>query len=472
MLTQRQRNKEQAFYFVCLFYDDATCFRRHHHRMSLVRAKHPSGNSFPLIKNIRRNPKLSLIFHINMKQTVALFLLSVITGVSCEDQSVTTGLNQFSVSLFKLISDSEGAKNVFTSPFSAATALSMLELGARGESAEQILRALNLNGTNDAAVHQSSQQLIQEAQTDAGVQIANYLLIKEQSGDNEVLNQFTSDLQSFYSAQIDDVNFATNGDAIQQQVNEWAEKETHGLIKDLLQQPPDPLTAAMIVNAVYFKGQWVWPFPEILTKKGQFYNNGVTSVEVDLMHQEAPFAVTDSLISGQEVQLVELPYMDSKVNSNPNYPSAMIIVLPKEKTGLSAILSGESFQNDLLASLDGLKDVKRQYIDVSLPKFNIESSYHMKTTLKQMGVTDVFGLEADLSGITGEQGLYVESVEQKSLIRVDEKGTETATVTYIPVENRSVRFPAFEVNVDHPFLFLIYDRLNTLILFMGKVEVL
>ena len=120
-------------------------------------------------------------------------------------------------------------------------------------------------------------------------------------------------------------------------------------------------------------------------------------------------------------------------------------------------------------SKDNQFDKPRKTYQVTLPKFRIETSMELVTTLKELGIKDLFDpAKADLSGFTGSKGMFASALVQKAFIEVNEEGTEAAAATGMVVSSRSLSMPPSFI-CDHPFVFFIKDAETGLILFTGRV---
>jgi serpin B len=141
----------------------------------------------------------------------------------------------------------------------------------------------------------------------------------------------------------------------------------------------------------------------------------------------------------------------------------MIVLLPRERYGLAAVeerLSAESVR-------DWTERLHRRQTRVELPRFELESSFGLGSTLASMGMPQAFTDQADFSGMTGERDLFISKVIHKAFVEVNEEGTEAAAATGVVMELASA--PAEPIRVDHPFVFLILDRRTDSVLFLGRV---
>ena len=381
-----------------------------------------------------------------------------------------SSINDFSVSLFNRLSQLAGQKNVFASPFSVSTALSMLSLGTKGGSKDQIHSTLGVNSMSSESVGNMYSDIMQSFTNNSGVSIANYALLQKDSPDNNVLNTFKSAVNRYYGAKVDDVDFRANGEQIKNTINQWVNESTKGMIEKLLNEAPSSDTKFALLNAIHFHRRWKNPFLVYNTKIDTFYNHGEHAVLTDTMCQYTKwFTATTLTISGQEVQVLDLPYTgaDGKISGS------MIILLPKERNGLRTMMQAADFESSLKSAVTkALENQQQKHMNVFIPKFKFETSYDLKPALKQMGITDVFdSSSADLSGVAGSRDLYVSDAIHKAVIDVDEEGTKAAAVTgFFGMTMSGFVGPITDFKADHPFIFLIRDEKTGLILFMGKVE--
>lgn len=279
-----------------------------------------------------------------------------------------------------------------------------------------------------------------------------------------VLNQYKADLQSMYHAKLSDVDFVTKGTQIMTEVNNWVRNSTKGMIKSVMGEPPAQDTRSIILSVIGFKGKWEKPFPKSRTQKMNFFNNGVNETQTDFMLLgEESFSHKRLQIGGEDVQALELAYVNDSVS--------MIILLPEERNGLQSILSSNTSEADLTSAVTEVSSFNETAsFNMAIPKFKLETEYTLNPTLMHMGIRDVFSSrDADLSGMNGQRNLYVSYVKHKAVVRVDEEGTEAVAVSSIGIVEDSLVISS-NFTADHPFLFLIKDKVTSVIFFIGKVE--
>ncbi|RZB38921.1 Serpin domain containing protein [Asbolus verrucosus] len=358
------------------------------------------------------------------------------------------------------------------SPFSVETVLALTQSGAKDETAEEIRAGLRLpNSTEKTESVYASLLPNLRGNEHYALHTANKIYVKNSYPLNEGFKNIASNV---YQSGIENIDFSQKTEAADS-INGWVEKQTEDKIHNLID--PKSLgedTRVILINALYFKGKWVYPFEPLATNKQNFYKTASEVVQVDTMHNTDLYYYYES--PELNAKFLQLPYEGDDVS--------MVIVLPNEKEGLAA-LEGQ-IENVFAAPKFSLERVS-----VSLPKFTIENKVQLKKILKNLGVDKAFTDEADLSGIAGKKGeLVISDVVQKAFINVTETGTEAAAATagvfrssklffaeFAWFDVHIVNFSAVEFDpefdlktfvADHPFLF--YIKIKDIALFAGRVS--
>ena len=374
--------------------------------------------------------------------------------IKTEVKSVSKAAGEFGKSLYGVIKETE-EDNILFSPYSVAAVLAMLSEGARGETLDMMKNTMFLPETE--TVRAGYQDIIAALRTneDFTLDTANTAFVMK---DFQVLQEFQTSIQKNYHAAMSTVDFAENEKAART-INDWVKSETRDKITDLI--PADSLNALtrlVLVNAVYFKADWETQFDKDKTRPEMFWVTGTESKEVqmmNLMDHKMNFASLDQL----ECSMVELPYKGDRV--------VMQLLLPRERTGVLD-LETKLAEVDLQTLFsENKRSVK---VDLSLPRFKLSHSLALSDSLQQMGMADMFSPgKADFSGITGSRDLFVSSVVQKVFVEVNEEGSEAAAATGVMMMLNCIPPPNQLFNVDHPFIFIIRDKLTGMILFQGRV---
>ncbi len=367
--------------------------------------------------------------------------------------ALVRGNNTFALNLYGELKEQEG--NLFFSPFSISAALAMTYGGARGNTAAQMEQVLYFEVTAER-LHQTFAQLLEQLNArgkKGGYQlsVANALWGQQGVG---FLKKFLDLTEKHYGAGLQQVDFAAATEAARQTINAWVEKETQGKIKDLIQPGVlNALTKLVLTNAIYFKGTWAEQFDRKATRDTPFTLATRRQVKVPMMHKTENFGYTEA----EGFQALELPYAGDDLS--------MVIFLPREVDGLAALEKELSLEN-LESWLGGLR---RQTVQVSLPRFTMTSEFGLQDVLKSLGMTDAFSGAADFSGMTGRRDLFISAVIHKAFVDVNEEGTEAAAATAVVMMTSAAPRPPVVFRADHPFLFLIRDNRSGSILFIGRL---
>jgi serpin B len=372
---------------------------------------------------------------------------------SCDDNPATCELTaangDFAIALFKQMNSEEPDGNIFISPFSISTALTMTVNGAAGQTFDDMRNTLEIGGLEMASVNESYKQLLEvipglDPQTK--VKLANSIWPKL---DYPVLESFLEINANYFNSEVVPVDFKDPN--VVKQVNKWIEDHTDGLLKETLSSlPPD--VVMLLINAIYFKGTWQTEFDPDNTHKANFYAN-TGAQEVDMMHipeSDFPYFQNDLF------QAIDLPYGDSIFS--------MTVFLPKDGQTVGNVidaLTPDTYQQWLNSFQTGP-------VSLYLPKFKMEYKKELKRTLSDMGMEVAFTPIADFTKMIDGGGVMIDDVIHHAFVEVNEKGTEAAAVTVvIIVETSAGQVPV--MNVNRPFVFVIRDNKTNSILFMGKV---
>jgi serpin B len=367
-------------------------------------------------------------------------------------QALAGSNNAFALDLYARIKTSDA--NLFFSPYSISACLAMTYAGAQGETAGQMAQTLHFSTNQNqlAAGFGELQRQLHAAKTGIELNIANGLW--GQKG-HPFLPAFLEVAKSTYQANLNQVDFRTQADPAREEINDWVSKKTKGKITNLLQPGViDPATRLVLVNAIYFKGQWSRQFNKTNTANAPFSVTPSQKVQAPLMSLTSEFKYAE--VEG--LQLLELPYVGGDLS--------MVVLLPKELDGLKTL---EGLLNEQTLG-SWLTQARQQKVNVFLPKFKLTAQLSLAKILAEMGMTNPFSPAADFSGMDGARDLFISAVVHKAFVDVSEEGTEAAAATGTVMRALAVRRqPTPTFRADHPFIFLIRDTHSGSILFLGRV---
>jgi serpin B len=373
-------------------------------------------------------------------------------------KTAAANANAFGFRLFNEVVKGHESENVAISGASAAVALALFLEGCAGDSRRVLAGALGYPGDLDAnsAAGYGELSAVLNGNGAATVRMANALFTTlEVSG--VVMNfekAFLSTAADQFNAEVKSRDFAKP--ATLAEVNDWCNRQTEGMIPEILDEI-DPLTFAIILNALYFRGTW---------QKG--FNPALTSQKLFRPEQGEPFPVT--MMSGRvdarvwddgQVGVVRIPYRGGDFS--------MVLMMPVPPDGkladIRAKLSPEQW-----ASWWKKVEGETYELEVTLPRFRLTTLHELTEPLVDMGLGDALLLgRADYSLMSRRagRGLVYAEVKQRVVVEVDEQGTKAAAVTV--VGPTFFGEPPFVPRFNRPFLFGIVDHRTRAMLFLGQV---
>jgi serpin B len=404
-------------------------------------------------------------WRVSVKHAIALFvswflisLTSLGQPVSAQENTdikeLVQGDTQFAIDLYKKMKLNEG--NLFFSSYSIPSALAMTYGGARAETEKQMAAVLHLSlegeKLHSAFADMQSKLNAVQRKKEIQVNIANSLWPQERY---PFLKEYLKLAKKYYQTEITPVDYKTNPESARKKINSWVEEKTNNKIKNIISTLPDPLTRLILVNAVYFKGNWARQFEKSTTTQSPFYPKESKSIEVPMMNQTSKFNYGEE----ESLLVLELPSVGNELS--------MLVMLPKKTGGLQNL-------EEILAkdSLDGwTRNLSNRMFEVYLPRFKMTSEFSLDEELKSMGMNDAFDMDkADFSGMDGNPNwLYIGAVLHKDFVDVNKEGSEAAAATVVHKKEPSAPPEPVLFRADHPFLFLIRNNATRSILFLGRL---
>ena len=375
-------------------------------------------------------------------------------ALTSNETTVRDAANTFAFALWGKINAAQPDTNVFVSPLSASFALGMTLNGAANQTADQMRAALQFGGASVADIDGGYKSLIALLiSLDPGVQmqIANSIWYRQ---DFPFRQSFFDTTKAYFGATVSGLNFTDVAGSLAT-INGWVNTATNGKIPVVLTDI-QPQQVMFLINAIYFKGSWRAKFDPAETQASTFFAAGAASQSMQLMHRLDSLSYAESAT----YQAADLPY--------GNTAFTMTVLLPKGGTDVESLAA--SLTPAVWQSLSASFQVRK--VDFSLPKLTLKYERKLNDDLKAMGMLLPFAMGlADFTQMspppTGNQ-LYIDFVKQNTYVDVNEEGTEAAAVTTVGITATSA--PVVPVmRVDHPYIFVLRERLTGTVLFMGKI---
>ncbi|MCS7046210.1 MAG: serpin family protein [Gemmataceae bacterium] len=361
----------------------------------------------------------------------------------------------FAARLFGALAAAEPDRNLFVSPFSIDVALAMCAAGARGATRLALAELLGAPGDAASQNRRYAERIAQvQAAGGADVRLTIANALWRQTGLN-VRAEFARDVAENYGGAFHEVDFQAQPEAAVATINAWVKRQTADKITELLRREHiDKATRLLATNAIHFHGAWQRAFDPADTCDDAWHGCAGTRT-VPMMRCREGFLYYEN----DAVQALEIPYRGQRL--------CLLIVLPKQTDGLEVLQrdwADGKLLDDILARLRLEKNVL-----VTLPRFTMTSEFALKPVLVQLGAGAAFSDQADFSGITDEP-LPLSDVIHKAFVQVNEAGTEAAAATGVVMAKSAMSIDDLKIfRADHPFLFVIRDRLTHVVLFQGRL---
>ncbi|KAF8386265.1 hypothetical protein PRIPAC_75407 [Pristionchus pacificus] len=353
--------------------------------------------------------------------------------------------HDFALSLLRASSEKED--NFVISPFSLGAALAIIHDGAKEETQGELTRLLgkSLSPSEVSSIYSSLTAALSETNSAVITSVANRFYLDKEF---DLKSEYQSHIEKAYNTSAINMDFE-DGNACANDANSFVNESTRGMIPAIATAEDFTDSVGVLINAVYFKGEWKAQFPKSATQSKAFHGIAGDRNEQFMRASARPtfYSLTDKLM------VVSLEYKD------PAY--SLLVMMPSSdygvwKANLTAIYLHEAMEN-----------LTNGKVNLEIPKWKIESSTDGKTAMEKCGVKSIFDKAADLSGISDEE-FRISSIAHKAVIEVNEEGTEAAAVTKARMGRKCMSLtPKINLKFDSPFLYcLVRDKH---ILFIGEV---
>lgn len=389
-----------------------------------------------------------------------LRILFSIISIVCFSHALTgqadieKGSIYFSIDLYKKISSSKKS-NVFYSPLSVTYAMSIPYLGSRNLTKKQ-MEGVMYYGPDQARNFHGYKTLIENLESanteHTNVTLSNSMWVQK---DFELASGFVQTYNRNFQEGLNQVDFLNKTNESRLKINDWVAAHTDNKIQDLM--PPNSInvyTKFVVANGIYFSGTWKHAFDKSLTSANDFQIGEDEFITTNFMKKQKSI---HKYYENEQVKVIELPYEGDKIS--------MLLVLPQVKMGLKTIEDGLNYK----MYKRWLKSLEKREVVLTLPKFRLSKAYRTKRYLRKLGLKEPFTDQANFSGITKQQ-VKLSDIVHKAFIEVNEKGTYATAASGVTGTLKGISEPIVHFHANHPFLYIIKDNTNDVILFMGRLR--
>ncbi|MCK4373273.1 MAG: serpin family protein, partial [candidate division Zixibacteria bacterium] len=375
--------------------------------------------------------------------------------------------NKFGLNLFREIAANTAAtENIFISPLSVSYAFGICYNGAKGDTREAIGSTLQMAGMSVEEMNEAYRDVTKILmQTDPLVEFKVANSFWSRLG-KAIQPDFIEMSRTYFDARVEEIDFQAPWAA--DTINAWVDRSTNGKIKKMVDPPIN--AAAILMNAIYFKGDWMFPFDTANTHDYTFNLADGSETECQMMwltEEEHAVQVDENTIApdtnatffnNDYLKAISLPY------GRGDY--RMTILMPNLWANpdgtVDDIIDRFTWEN-WESWLEGFHPVG---FTAGLPKFKFEYEVSLTQILQTLGMEIAFDpVRADFSNMFVDGVGWIDRVKQKAFVQVDEKGTEAAAVTQVVFIDS---MPPGLI-CDSPFLVVIHEDVSGAILFIGKI---
>jgi serpin B len=380
------------------------------------------------------------------------FLVTSLSSFAQKETSIIESNNKFSFDIYQKLK--KQSENIIFSPAGITSAIAMTYVGAKNNTFNEISNIFYFNDDlNTFSKDYTNLLKIKEIEkSELSLYNANSLWIQNELSLNK---DFLNINKQYFLSSLHFTDFTNESELSRLKINKWVEENTNKKIKNLLQANTiDNSTRLVLVNALYFKGAWQNKFDKEKNTSENFQVGKNEFIEATFMNR----SINSWYYEDKDAQIVDIPYSDENIS--------LMIIMPKSYKKIKKFEKKVSYEY----YINYIQNKERKQIDLSLPKFSIESDYDLNKTLLEMGIKDAFSNKADFSGITDQEKLFISNVIHKANITVDEDGTEATAATAVIMAKMFFINAEVKINVNKPFIYILRNNTDNCIYFMGKIK--
>lgn len=336
--------------------------------------------------------------------------------------------------------------NIVLSPISLLFPLSILSKGAKGQTLSEFQKLLN-DSKNKNIYIENLDQIYNTIKTESCLKIANAVLTKVKVNSSFIEKGKKNDVK------FDELKNAS-------QVNDWVKEKTNKKITKII-DGLDPLCVMIILNALYFHDNWKEKFDPKKTSIKPFHLSNQTTKNVNFMNH---FFKDANYFENEKFQALKLLYNQTKITAT--------IVLPKPNVNINDLMLKMTTSNFFAL----FHNTNTADVELYLPKIKMENSYTLDGMLNALGLKEAYSANADFSALTNFKPIFINNVNQKTFLEMDESGTTAVAVTGLKLFTLGItnqKIPRIMI-CDKPYLVFLTkycpDIKKTLILFCAKIE--
>lgn len=372
-------------------------------------------------------------------------------------------------------------ENVVVSPFNVLQCLMMVAYGAEGSTKAQMA---------DALFNCEADELEQKLE-DFGALVKNILTTNKDSVTlntaygawvNEALIELKDDFAQRLNALGADIENAPFTEETKDKINDWCADKTNNLIDSIIEEL-GALDAAVLVSALYFKGDWTFKFDKANTEDKAFRADNGQTAHIPTMHKdiaqydergeesETEFFYQET----PEYQALSMEYGKKDFDAGKEPTMRLVLVRPTDENKSAAEFLKTQFNAQAKAIPAWLSQYGYRGVvgKVAVPKMDMENEFDLKEAVDKIGAGEMFEEgKANFRGMAKDANLFVSQLNHKTVFKTDEEGSEAAAVTAAVMALESISMPPAQIDfkLNRSFVMALQDKKTGTVLFSGVVN--
>ena len=357
----------------------------------------------------------------------------------------------FSLALLRYSAEENAGNNLLLAPASAASVLSVAELGSEGETRAELAAILERAMPSEEYRQELSECL--RSDNNGTLQSAQMLLVNS-NGQSALNDTFVRESKAAFDMELRLMPF---GEETRSSVNRWASKETNGKIAELM-DAIDPGVQVYLLDACSLEEAWTDPYAE-----DQVISDAVfTAASGTKRHV--------TMLSGAQEYYFTPGDGTGFTKSMGDGRHTFFSILPPEGVSVESYLS-ELTGEELIDAFHELRNDKIVYTQI--PEFCFGYDTSLCDSLRYIGAGRAFSDDAEFVNILVGRRLQISAFFQKTFIALDRSGVSASAGTVMAMgdiagaaESREV----VSIVLDRPFVFGIVDTDSGVPLFLGVLN--
>lgn len=366
----------------------------------------------------------------------------VLHKLSVQDQELINATNSLSLDILRAEYAQNTHGNTMFSPVSVGMALGMIYNGVGDTEKLKIQRIMGVESLIEKEINKSYNELLsflKVSNDQLDISCANSLWF---SYDVNINEDYRTKVMAYYDAEISELNFGKPSSI--ELINSWGNVKTNGNFHELIKVTPYDYKDVFLINAFSLNTTWRHNTSHFQTARN-FVNDQGENLEVNTNNWAG---LSVKLTDNDEYSFIEIPFENAQF--------LLSVVQPQQTGSLNDFVQTFSFE-DLAQMSENSFEHKA---NVSLPEINFSSDKSIKSTLSNMGLSDLFLSSTDLSPSFNEINTQISDVNHLAKISLGNIHSDFSEKSFSDSHLMSL-------HINKPFIYFVKEKHSKAVLFAG-----